>query len=81
MNIIGLIGGILLAFCGLPELIRTLKDGYCHVGWGFLSIWISGEILTLIYGFQIHQFPLILNCGMNIIIISIMLFYKIKQSY
>ena len=79
MNIIGLIGGVLLSFCGLPEMIRTIKDQYCHVGWGFLSIWISGEILTLVYGIQIDQFPLIMNCSFNILIISVMIFFKITK--
>jgi hypothetical protein len=79
MNIIGMIGGIFLAFCGLPEMIRTLKDKYCHIGWGFISIWFTGEILTFIYGMQIKQFPLLFNCGFNIIIISVMLFFKLKN--
>lgn len=41
----GLIGGLLLAFCGLPEVIHTYKTGAVRIGWSMLVLWILGEIL------------------------------------
>lgn len=78
MGIIGLIGSLLLSFCALPELLRTVKEKKCYLGWGFLSMWFSGEIFCFFYVLSLMDFPLILNYSLNIVAISIMLFYKIK---
>lgn len=87
---VGLIGSILLGICALPETIRTIQDKRCHLGWGFLFLWYVGEILSLIYGVSLKEFPLILNYSVNVIALTIMVYYKIygknnrsieKQSY
>ena len=80
MHSIGLFGSLLLTFCAIPELFRTLKDGRCHIGWGFLIMWFFGEVFCLFYGFDLAQIPLIINYGFNLIIAGTMLFYKIKTS-
>ena len=77
MNI-GLIGGILLGICSIPEMIRTINDRRCHLGWGFLSIWFIGELFSLIYGIELGEVPLILNYTVNIAVLSVMIFYKIR---
>jgi len=78
METIGYIGGILLAICGLPETIRTIKDGRCHLGWPFLFMWFFGEILMGIYTLKLWDGPLLFNYGFNILLVGIMVFYKIK---
>jgi uncharacterized protein with PQ loop repeat len=79
MEYIGWIGGILLAFCGLPQAIESYKtknsDG---LTWGFLGMWGMGEIFTIIYILPKWHWPLIFNYTANIIFISIILYYKIK---
>lgn len=74
----GLVGSILLGICSVPELIRTVQDGTCHVGWGMLLIWLLGELLTFIHVFKKHKdMYLLMNYSLNIIIVSVMVVYKI----
>lgn len=77
MNILGLIGSILLSICAIPEMIRTIQDKRCHLGWGFLSTWYLGEIFSLFYGFSLSEIPLILNYTVNLFALTIMTYYKI----
>ena len=80
MSTIGLFGSLLLTFCAIPELYRTIKNRKCHIGWGFLLMWFFGEVFCLFYGFELGQIPLIINYGFNLIVAGTMLFYKIKTS-
>lgn len=79
MYIIGWIGTILLALCGLPQVIRTYKTGQTHdLSWSFLFMWWVGELLTFIYViYNDHtQLPLLMNYGLNIILVFYLLFMK-----
>lgn len=74
------IGSIMLATCSIPELIRTIKDSKCHVGYGMLSLWYFGEILVFIHVFNTTKDPaLLFNYGLNIAILSIMVYYKLRK--
>lgn len=42
MDLIGYIGGILLAFCAAPEAYLAWKRGHSSLSWGFLSLWGVG---------------------------------------
>ena len=79
MEYIGWIGGILLAFCGLPQAVESFKtknsDG---LTWGFLIMWGLGELFTIVYIIPKWDWPLIFNYTANIIFISITTHYKIK---
>ena len=78
MNNIGLLGSLLLTFCGVPELIRTLKNRRCDIGWGFLLMWFFGELLCLFYGMDLKEIPLLINYSSNLLIVSVMMYYKIN---
>lgn len=78
---IGWVGSILLALCGLPELIRTVKDGRCHVGWGMLLTWFFGEVFVLIHVISsLNDLALVTNYTLNIAILSVMIYYKFRGS-
>jgi uncharacterized protein with PQ loop repeat len=79
MNIVGLIGSLSLTVCAIPEVYRTVKDKRCHLGWGFLLLWLIGEIFCFVYGLQLNQIPMIINYSFNLLVVSIMTSYKIKQ--
>ena len=79
MEMIGYMGGLLLAICGIPEVIRTLKDSRCHLGWPFLLLWFFGEVFMITYAVHLWDFPLIFNYLFNIVLVGIMLFFKIKN--
>lgn len=73
------IGSVLLALCGLPETIRTVRDGKCHIGWGMLLMWYFGEILVLYHVLvNVKDSALAFNYIFNCVLISIMLYFKIR---
>ena len=79
MELLAYVGGILLTICGIPEVIRTIKDKRCHLGWAFLLLWFFGEVFMLVYSLDLKSNPLIMNYLFNTIIVGIMLYYKIKK--
>jgi uncharacterized protein with PQ loop repeat len=79
-NVIGWCGSLLLSFCGLPEMIRTIKTKKCHIGNGMLAMWYIGEIFVFIHVFSGNKdLALLFNYGLNIAILSIMLYYKVRD--
>ena len=76
---IGMVGSLFLTFCAIPELIRTLKDKKCHLGWGFLLMWLFGEIFCFFYGLELREIPLIINYSFNLIVVSTMTYFKLKE--
>lgn len=79
MELISYVGSFLLAFCGLPELIRTIRNKRCDIGYGMLLSWLIGEILVLIYTVSKQEYALVINYSINTLIVSIMCYYKIKH--
>ena len=79
MDVIGLFGSLLLTFCGVPELYRTIKDKRCHLGWGFLLMWLFGEIFCFFYGLKLNEIPLIINYSFKLIVAGVMVYYKVRQ--
>lgn len=78
MENIGWLGSILLAFCGLPQAIESIKTKSSEgLTWGFIGMWFIGEICTFIYILPKMDLPLLLNYTANIIFLSIIIFYKL----
>ena len=76
---IGWLGSILLAFCGLPQAIESIKTKSSEgLTWGFIGMWFIGEICTFIYILPTLNLPLLFNYSANIIFLSIIIYYKIK---
>lgn len=76
LEIIGWIGAILFAICGVPQARRSFKDGHSSgVSLTFLLLWLGGEILTLVYTIPKGLLPLIFNYSINIICILIILWF------
>jgi len=79
MEIIGWIGSILFAICGLPQAIECHKAGHSRgLSWIFLLCWFFGEIFTIIYIFPKMDMPLLFNYVLNMVFLLVMLYYKIK---
>lgn len=81
MELIGYIGSIFLTINAVPELIRTISDRRCHIGWPMLVLWFIGEIFMTIYAIALKNPPLILNYAFNFVIVIIMLLYKLRTIY
>lgn len=78
---IGWIGNLLLAVCGIPEAYLSYKRGHSRgISFSFLMLWFTGELFTLVYILNdIQSVPLVLNYAVNITAISTILRYKIRE--
>jgi uncharacterized protein with PQ loop repeat len=80
MEIIGWIGSILFAACGIPQAWQCYKNGNSRgLAWGFLITWLFGEILTIVYVLPKMDIPLLFNYTFNLIVLLIILRYKIWE--
>ena len=78
-SIIGLIGAICFALSGLPQAIKSWKDGHSKgIAVGTVWLWLIGEAATLVY--TNHKYPhdyiLLLNYLSNVILVGIIFRYK-----
>ena len=81
MEIIGWIGSLMLSICGLPQAIDSYrKKSSKGITWGFILLWLIGEIFLIIYLFHKKEYPLLFNCGLNTVLASIILFYKFRDN-
>lgn len=77
LEIIGWIGAMCLAMCGVPQALITLRDKNSEGNsWGMLLLWGFGEILAFFYVMDQLDLALALNYGVNILVVGIMLWYK-----
>jgi uncharacterized protein with PQ loop repeat len=78
-EILGWLGSICLAICGLPQAWQSMKDKHSHgISWGFVLLWAFGEIFALAYVYDKLDLPLLLNYATNILILAVILYYKIS---
>ena len=78
-EIMGWLGSICLAICGIPQAWQSFKDKHSHgISWGFVLLWAFGEIFALAYVYDKLDLPLLLNYSTNILILAVILYYKIK---
>ena len=79
MEILGILGTLILAVAGIPQLIRTLRDGHADGLSGMMvGGWVFGCFLLLIYALDKHSedYILIFNYGLNFLMALIMGKYK-----
>jgi len=81
METIGYIGSIFLTINAIPEVIRTIKDHRCHIGWPMLVLWFLGEVFMTTYAIMLWNIPLMLNYIFNFVVVIVMLVYKIRHFY
>lgn len=79
LEISGIIGALMFAFCGLPQAITCIKTGNSQgLSWSFLIMWFFGEVFTIIYILPKYDYILLSNYILNFGFLLIMLKYKIK---
>lgn len=81
IEIVGIVGSSLLAFCSIPLLIDSIRNptSLKNNGVIFLLMWYFGEIFTLFYyimelGVDI---PTLINYSTNILILSYLCYKRI----
>ena len=78
-EILGWLGSICLAICGIPQAWQSIKDKHSHgISWGFVLLWAFGEIFALAYVYDKLDLPLLLNYATNILILGVILYFKIN---
>jgi len=78
METIGYIGSIMLAVCGLPQAIESYKTKSSEgLTWGFIVLWLFGELFTFAYILPKMDLPLLINYSANIILLTIIVYFKI----
>lgn len=77
--VLGWLGSICLALCGVPQAIMSYKDRHSHgISWGFLVLWAFGELFALAYVYDKLDLPLLLNYAVNILIVGVILYFKVR---
>lgn len=77
-SLIGILGGCLLAACGIPQAIKTLKDGHAKgLALNFMLMLIAGISLMGIYIYLEHGFDWIIHTeySISVAVWSISLWY------
>lgn len=76
--ICGWVGALLFSICGLPQAWKCFREGHANgLSWGFLLMWIGGEVLCAIHIWDdAWTLPVFLNYMANIAMILVMLKFK-----
>lgn len=77
METLGWVGNFLLASCGLPQMIKSIKDGHSNgLSWLFILAWFLGEVCVLLYILPMQNLPLLVNYSINLVFVTVILIYK-----
>lgn len=77
IQLIGYIGSLAYALCGLPQAVMSIKNGNSRgVSRGFGILSLIGSAFSLLYAVPKGDYVLMLNFGCNIVVWSIILKYS-----
>jgi uncharacterized protein with PQ loop repeat len=79
IEFIGLVGSVCFSISGVPQLVKSFKDGHSKgMSHGTLWLWIIGELAMLYYSYSKYpsDYILIGNYLFNLIIVSMIAKYK-----
>lgn len=77
---IGWIGSLMLALCGLPQAIKSVREKHSDgLDLLFLILWTLGELFTIVAIAKdaSNLLYLFFNYGFNLFFLSIIWFYKV----
>lgn len=78
MDVIGWLGSMLFALCGLPQAVQSYKQKHSNgLAWMFLLMWFFGEVLTFIYVLPKADYPLLANYVVNFGFLIVIGYYKL----
>ena len=80
--VIGWIGALCFAFCAVPQVVKTYRSkSIGDFSWGFLILWIAGEILCGYYVVcttGLSQAPLLANYLANGLMLGYLVYAKVR---
>jgi uncharacterized protein with PQ loop repeat len=80
VEMLGTLGGLCLAICGIPQAIHCFQTGNAHgITWGLIILWWLGEVITTLYLHLTNSLTLGLkiNYFSNILFTSIVFYFKL----
>jgi MtN3 and saliva related transmembrane protein len=79
IEIIGLVAGCLTTVSFLPQVIKTWRSRSAKdLSLVMFSLFCSGIVLWLFYGFLINSLPVMLSNAFTLILSSAILFFKLR---
>lgn len=76
---LGLVAGVLTTIAYLPQLIKTWQSKSADdLSWSMLIILCVGIILWLVYGFSVHDIPIVAANIVTFVLASVILVLKIR---
>lgn len=77
--LLGFVAGTLTTIAFLPQLFKTWRSRSAKdISLEWLVTFTTGILLWLIYGLCIWSMPVILANGVTLVLISVILFFKLK---
>lgn len=78
MDVVGLVGSICFAICGVPAALDAWRRKGCCYPWSFLLLWLVGEVLTSAYVLYLGNWILMINYVVNLICLLVIIRYNRK---
>jgi uncharacterized protein with PQ loop repeat len=80
LDAIGAVGSSMLAICGLPQAVKSWREGHSDgVSAGMLALWGGGEALLLVYvAASYADVMLITNYTINLAVIGVIVWYRLR---
>lgn len=76
---LGLVAGVLTTIAYLPQLLKTWQSKSADdLSWSMLIILCLGIILWLVYGFSVHDIPIVAANIVTFMLASVILVLKIR---
>lgn len=76
IEIIGWIGSIAFSLCAIPQAVEAIRNKVCYINKWFLTLWIIGEVFTLVYAIGIGALPMIMNYMVNGACLIVIAYYN-----
>lgn len=77
METIGWVGGLLLAFCAIPQAIQSYLQKHSNgMSIPFLMMWLIGEVFVFAYVLPKQDYPLLINYAVNILCLIVICWYR-----
>ena len=77
--VLGIIAGILTAVAFVPQVLRVIKTKSTKdISLGMFILFCIGVVFWLVYGFLEHDWPLVVNSAVTLVLSLVILGYKIR---
>jgi uncharacterized protein with PQ loop repeat len=81
MELVGYLGMLCFAACGLPQLVKAIRsNSVADLSFWFVFLWFAGEAFMVAYVAVVaFQWPLILNYGSGLVIAGWLTILKLRE--